>query len=204
MQRLERTVGEAGSGHHSLTCSLASSVFHGCTRTELPRALLRSLWLAGRGESQSVLEQAGRGNPKVGGRKNITALTPRGSSVPAAPGGRAKARVLEARGYLPSRPPAARSLVTWPKRLLEASGKSAKARNSCQPTPLLQSAPLLCLALRLYSCSPHPKVKKSREMEKLSWLFCHHAEPPLHPPLLWLSKVWGLKGTAHLLRTLLF
>lgn len=40
VQRLERKVGGAGIGHCSLTWPLACSVFHACTRSELPGALL--------------------------------------------------------------------------------------------------------------------------------------------------------------------
>lgn len=51
VQRLERKEREGGAGHCSLTWPLASSVFHAYTRSELPRALLLGLGLAGCGES---------------------------------------------------------------------------------------------------------------------------------------------------------
>lgn len=157
-----------------------------------PRSGIRRLWR----ELECV--RGGRGDSKVGGRKNITALTPRGSSGSLGSRGQSQGAGAAARGHLPAHRP----LPSWPARPAARRGREVRDHAAAaSPHPLASRTPPLS------PLSPDPKVKKSGESVRLSRRLSHHAAPaaptPPQPRLLWLSERWGLKGTAHLLRPLL-
>lgn len=79
------------------------------------------------------LERArwGRGNPKVGGRKNIAALTPRGSSGSLGSWGQSQGAGAAARGHLPARRLSAPHLAREARRSAQAG--SRRVGSSCQP-----------------------------------------------------------------------
>lgn len=91
-----------------------------------PRSGIRRLWR----ELECV--RGGRGDSKVGGRKNITALTPRGSSGSLGSWGQSQGAGAAARGHLPARRP----LPTWPARPAARRGREVRDHASrCKPAP---------------------------------------------------------------------
>lgn len=116
--------------------------------------------------------QGGRGDSKVGGRKNITALTPRGSSGSLGSGRQSQGAGAAARGHLPARRP----LPTWPARPAARRGLEVRDHAAAaSPHPLASPTPPLS------PLSPDPKVKKSGESVRLSRRLSHHAAPPPRP-----------------------
>lgn len=163
-----------GSGRRALLTDLATGLLRvprvralRAPRGAPPRSGARRLW------RELECARGGRGDSKVGGRKNITALTPRGSSGSLGSRGQSQGAGAAARGHLPARRP----LPTWPERPAARRGREVgEHAAAASPHPL--SAP----AQPLYPCSPDPKVKKSGESVRLSRRLSHHAAPPRHPP----------------------
>lgn len=132
-----------------------------------PRTRTRRLW------RELECARGGRGDSKVGGRKNITALTPRGNSGSLGSRGQRQGAGAAARGHLPARRP----LPTWPERPAARRGREFREQAAAaSPHPF--SAPAPPLSPR----SPDPKVKKSGESVRLSRRLSHHAAPTRHPP----------------------
>ena len=136
-----------------------------------PRSGIRRLWR----ELECV--RGGRGDSKVGGRKNITALTPRGSSGSLGSRGQSQGAGAAARGHLPARRP----LPSWPARPAARRGREVRDHAAAaSPHPLASRTPPLS------PLSPDPKVKKvkkSGESVRLSGRLSHHAAPPAPAPL---------------------
>lgn len=132
-----------------------------------PRSGIRRLWR----ELECV--RGGRGDSKVGGRKNITALTPRGSSGSLGSRGQSQGAGAAARGHLPARRP----LPSWPARPAARRGREVRDHAAAaSPHPLASRTPPLS------PLSPDPKVKKSGESVRLSRRLSHHAAPAVAPP----------------------
>lgn len=111
VQRLESKA--RGSGRRALHTDLATGFLRlprmhalRAPRDAPPRSGARRLW------RELECARGGRGNSKVGGRKNITALTPRGSSGSLGSRGQSQGAGAAARVHLPARRP----FPTWPQR----------------------------------------------------------------------------------------
>lgn len=131
-----------------------------------PRSGIRRLWR----ELECV--RGGRGDSKVGGRKNITALTPRGSSGSLGSRGQSQGAGAAARGHLPAHRP----LPSWPARPAARRGREVRDHAAAaSPHPLASRTPPLS------PLSPDPKVKKSGESVRLSRRLSHHAAPAAPP-----------------------
>ena len=116
----------------------------------------------------------GEEDSEVGGRKNITALTPRGNSGSPGSLGQSQGAGAAARGHLPARrPPPTRPVRPAARRGREVRDHAAAA----SPHPLASRTPPLS------PLSPDPKVKKSGESVRLSGRLSHHAAPPAPEPL---------------------
>lgn len=84
----------------------------------------------------------------MGGRKNITALTPRGSSGLLGSRGQSQGAGAAARGHLPARP-----LPTWPEKPATRRWREVRKHAAAASTH-----PFSASAQWLYFCSPGPKV----------------------------------------------
>lgn len=133
-----------------------------------PRSGIRRLWR----ELECV--RGGRRTRKWGGRKNITALTPRGNSSSPGSLGQSQGAGAAARGHLPARRPP----PTPPVRPAARRGREVRDHAAAaSPHPLASRTPPLS------PLSPDPKVKKSGESVRLSGRLSHHAAPPAPAPL---------------------
>lgn len=146
-----------GSGHRALLTDLATGLLRlprvhalRAPRGAPPKSGARRLW------RELECARGGRGDSKVGGRKNITALTPR-AEARSVPGGRSKARARRPGATCP--PAACRPLPTWPER--PAAWRRREVRgHAAAASPHPVSAP----ARRLYFCSPSRKLRNREKV----------------------------------------